>query len=224
MIDYSILDSVYAETLDTGRTYFTPAGAFPSITTILGKTANQAWLDKWREKVGIEEANRISKYATDRGEAVHTYLERYWNNDPDVLSDIAKDTSFYDIKGMATRLISATQKGVTKVHAQEIALYSPSLCLAGRVDMYGEWRDEEAIIDFKTSKKKKYKSGIKDYFLQCCFYAEAHNELFQTNINKLVILITVEDAEKTQAFYSDRRFHLSDLKYRINQYRRLVSE
>lgn len=223
-IDYSILDSVYAETLETGRTYFTPAGSMPSITTILGATANMAWLDKWRAKVGIDEANRISKEATDRGEAVHTYAERYWNRDSSVLDDIHKDTSYYDIAGMATRLINSSKKGITKVNAQEIALYSPKLKVAGRVDMYGEWRGEEAIIDFKTSKKRKYKSGIKDYYLQCCFYAEAHNELFGTEINKLIILITVQDAEKCQAFYSDRRYHLNDLKARINQYNRELND
>jgi len=179
-----------------------------------------AWLDRWIKKVGKDEANRISKEATDRGESVHTYLERYWNNDKFVLDDISKDTSYYDIKGMATRLINASKKGVTKVNAQEIALYSSNLKVAGRVDMYGEWRGEEAIIDFKTSKKRKYKSGIKDYYLQTAFYAEAHNELFGTEINKLVILITIEDADKCQAFYSDRRYHLNNLKARINQYNR----
>ena len=36
--------------------YYTPDGAYPSITTILGKTANNVWLQKWIEKVGEEEA------------------------------------------------------------------------------------------------------------------------------------------------------------------------
>ena len=78
MIDYSKTDSVYAETLKTGRTYMTPDGDFPSMTTILGKTSdNQVWLQKWRERVGEEEADRISKEATDRGTLVHEYAEKY---------------------------------------------------------------------------------------------------------------------------------------------------
>ena len=51
---------VESETLPTGRTYFTPDGKFPSITTVLRKTANQAWLQAWKEKVGEEEAARVS--------------------------------------------------------------------------------------------------------------------------------------------------------------------
>ena len=41
---------VESETLPTGRTYFTPDGKFPSITTVLGKTANQAWLHEVPKK------------------------------------------------------------------------------------------------------------------------------------------------------------------------------
>ena len=89
MIDYSKTDSVYAETLKTGRTYMTPDGDFPSMTTILGKTSdNQVWLQKWRERVGEEEADRISKEATDRGTLVHEYAEKYFNGEdikPDLL-------------------------------------------------------------------------------------------------------------------------------------------
>ena len=78
-IDYEKTSSVYAETLPTGRTYFTPDGDFPSITTLLGKTSdNQVWLQKWRERVGEEEANRISKEATDRGTLIHEYAEKYF--------------------------------------------------------------------------------------------------------------------------------------------------
>jgi ATP-dependent exoDNAse (exonuclease V) beta subunit len=223
-IQYSVLDGIYAETSDTERIYYIPDKnlSYPSITTILGATAYMPWLDKWREKVGIEEANRISKEATDRGEAVHTYLERYWNGEQEeVLKESSQDTSFYDIAGMTKRLINATEKGVEKVYMQEAALYSKNLGFAGRVDMVGNWRGTDAIIDFKTSKKRKYASNIKDFFLQVSGYAEAHNELFGTEINKLVILITVQDEEKCQAFYSDRRKHINDLKYRINEYGRL---
>ena len=79
-INYEKTSSVYAETLPTGRTYFTPDGDFPSITTLLGKTSdNQVWLQKWRERVGEEEANRISKEATDRGTLIHEYAEKYFN-------------------------------------------------------------------------------------------------------------------------------------------------
>ena len=91
MIDYSKTKNIEAETLKTGRTYFTPDGNFPSITTLLGKTSeNQVWLQKWREKVGEEEADRISKEATDRGTLVHEYAEKYFNGE-DIKPDVMKE-------------------------------------------------------------------------------------------------------------------------------------
>ena len=73
LMKYNYLTDVKTETLKTGRTYYTPDGAYPSITTILGKTADNTWLQKWIERVGEEEAARVSKEATDRGTLVHEY-------------------------------------------------------------------------------------------------------------------------------------------------------
>lgn len=219
MIDYSITKDIRTETLPTGRTYFTPAGAFPSITTILSATANMIWLEQWKQKVGIEEANRISKIATDRGEAVHSYFERHFSGE-NINSELLSDKEHYDIVGMTTRLIKAGENNITKIWAQEIAVWDKDLQIAGRLDCVGEWRGTPAIIDLKTSKKKKYISQVKDYFIQTAFYAEAHNKLFNTELNKLVILITVEDGP-VQAIYADRRHHLPDLRYRVSQYKKI---
>ncbi len=218
-MDYSICKDIKTETLSTGRTYFTPVGKFPSITTVLGATANNQWLEAWRERVGIEEANRISKEATDRGEAVHSYFERFFN-DEDINIELLADKEHFDIIGMTTRLIKAGQKNITKIWAQEIAVWDKLIGCAGRLDCVGEWRGEPAIIDLKTSKKKKYISQIKDYYIQTAFYAEAHNQMFNTNINKLVILITIENGT-VQAFYGSRIHYIPNLKYRINQYKKL---
>ena len=59
--------------------------------------------------------------------------------------------------------------------------------------MVGEYDGELAIIDYKTSGRFKTASDIGDYWLQTCFYAIAHNEMFDTNISKLVILMGVEN-------------------------------
>ena len=42
------------DTLKTGRTYHTPDGSYPSLTTIFGKTANNPWLEAWKARVGEE--------------------------------------------------------------------------------------------------------------------------------------------------------------------------
>ena len=98
-----------------------------------------------------------------------------------------------------------------------MALWSPSLKYAGRVDLVGLWKGITTIVDFKTSKKKKNVKQIKDYYIQCAAYAYAHNELFDTNIKQIVILITVENTEP-QIFTGNMLNYIPDLKYRINKY------
>ena len=218
MFDYSICRQVTAETTPSGRLYKTPDGSYPSVTTVLGKTANNVWLQRWKDRVGEEEAARISKLATDRGELVHSYLERYWNGDS--LEDLA--TVEPVTKQMILNLIESTKQGVTKVWAQEIPVWSKQIRYAGRVDMFGEWQGIPAVIDFKTSRKKKQIKDIKDYFIQCTAYAHAHNELFKTELKKLVVLITVEDSI-VQVFESHTLPFLPELKYRVNQYEKLLS-
>jgi len=64
---------------------------------------------------------------------------------------------------------------------------------------------------------------LKIFFLQAAAYAEAYNYLNNTNINKLVILITVQNAS-VQAFYGNRINYLPELKYRINMFNKLKRE
>ena len=67
---------------DTGRTYKTPSGViYPSITTVVGDES-KASIAAWRDRVGHEEANRISTKATTRGTRIHTMCELYVDNIP----------------------------------------------------------------------------------------------------------------------------------------------
>ena len=49
-----------------------------SVTTVLGDDPQKKRaIYEWRKRVGEQEANRISKFATGRGTGVHTLLEKY---------------------------------------------------------------------------------------------------------------------------------------------------
>ena len=62
----------------TGRLYVvSETSSLPSVTTILSKVKDTSHLDTWRERVGIEEANRIRDEASRLGSAMHNYLEDY---------------------------------------------------------------------------------------------------------------------------------------------------
>ena len=79
---------------------------------------------------------------------------------------------------------------------------------AGTTDCVGVHKGEEAIIDFKTSKKIKKEEWIEDYYLQCCAYAMAHNEMYDTNIKKGVILMVSRDNKFKEFVIEGARFEM----------------
>ena len=54
--------------------------------------------------------------------------------------------------------------------------------------MCWKYNNIPSLIDFKTAKNKK-REWIEDYFLQGCAYANAHNVMFGTSIEQIVILM-----------------------------------
>lgn len=222
MFDYSICKSAYNIDRDTGRVYSTKDGEYPSITTILGATSpSKVYLDKWREKVGAEEAARVSKEATDRGTSVHDYVEKYFNlpeprNFSDFYTSSELDKEPGNVRSPVKNIIKVCENNNFKPYAQEIPLWHPKLKFAGRVDGIGLWNDVLSIIDFKTSKKKKYASSIKDYYIQATAYAVAHNYLFYTEINNFNIVIGGDT--DTQVFSGKVVNYIPELKFRIKSF------
>lgn len=158
----------------------------PSVTTILSATGDKTALINWRKRVGEAEATRISTESAGLGTKVHNALEKY------ILLEE------YEIKGnnhisvMAKNMVNEMiDKGLSKVDAiygVEVGLIAQGL-YAGTSDAIGMYEGEEAIIDFKTSKKIKKREWIEDYFMQGCAYALAHNEMFNSNIRTVAILM-----------------------------------
>ena len=66
-----VLPDLKSVTLPDGkRMYTTPSGKkLPSVTTVMGAMKKQAIME-WRNAVGEEEANRVSKYASGRGNQI----------------------------------------------------------------------------------------------------------------------------------------------------------
>ena len=206
-------DDLIAVTKDSGRVYTDPNNnTYPSITTVLSILSEDA-IKTWRAKVGEEEANRISKTASNRGTAVHDLLERYVNNESDFDKEVEPHImqSFYDVKPVL-------DKCLTKVYAQEAGLYSERLGVAGRVDCVGEWNGIDSIIDYKTSKKLKKKEWIDSYFMQSTAYAIMWEERTGILINQLVVVIAV-DNEEPQIFIEKRENWTEKLIQTIAEYK-----
>ena len=177
------------------RLYETPAGKVASVTTILDGTKDKTHLMEWRKRVGDAEANRISKEAAGLGTLMHTHLENYVIGKP---RPTGNNTVQVMATAMADTMIREAFVNVDEVWGIEAALYYPGL-YAGTSDMIGVWQGKPAIIDHKTTNKPKKKEWIEDYFLQCCAYALAHNEVHGTDIRTCAINIIDREA-KLQSF------------------------
>ena len=186
------------ESVDGQRLYATPDGnKLPSVTTILDKTKpaeKRIALENWKKRVGHDKAQQITTEAANRGTRMHSYLEHY------VINSVHKDRGTNPF-GWASHAMAEVviREGLNKVDefwGTEVPLYFPKI-YAGTTDCVGLHQGQEAIMDFKQTNKPKKTEWIEDYFLQLAAYAEAHNEVYGTKIQRGVILMcakpTVDD-------------------------------
>ena len=171
------------------RLYNLPDGQWvPSITSVTSFYNRQIFV-KWRERVGLEEANRITKRATARGTDFHQVCQDYLEN-----KELNWDNYQPMTKFMFYHLKPELDK-INNIHAIERTLYSQYLGLAGRVDCIAEYDGELAVIDFKTSEKIKPEEWIENYFVQETFYAAAYYELTGKVVKKLITLMVTPGGE-----------------------------
>lgn len=184
--------SLRRETKANGfRLYITPSGKVPSVTTVLDKTQDKTFLIRWRKRIGDEQANQITKNSAKIGTLMHSHLENYIDGTERPKPDTKPRKLASD---MADEIINRALIKVNEVWGKEVVLWYPEL-YAGTTDLVGLHEGSEAIIDFKNSRKKKKKQWVDGYLCQGVAYAIAHNELFNTNINKVVILISTWELE-----------------------------
>jgi genome maintenance exonuclease 1 len=189
---------------------------YPSITTVLGSTVpeeKKKSLESWRDSIGHAEADRIGLEAATNGTEVHEIIEKYLNGDKS-----AADSGHYSRDQiMSFNAIKAQLSYIDEVWAQEAALYSHELGVAGRCDCIGIHRGMPAIIDFKTSSKLKKSKDIQDYYLQLTAYGIMFNEMYGTDISRGVIIMV-----SAKSFPQEFRINLKDfeqqLKGRVSQF------
>ena len=209
-LGYDDLDAVTSE---TGRLYETPDGVkYPSITTVLSILSEDG-IRKWKERVGEEEAAKISYRASTRGTAVHEIIEKYIDN-----IENFKDGYTPNIIASFLAVKPILDTRIRRVFAQEAPLYSKHLGVAGRVDCVAEFDGVLSIIDFKTSRKLKKKEYITNYFMQESAYAIMWEERTGMPITQLVTIIAVDD-EEPQVFVEHRDNWDKKLIETINLYK-----
>ena len=183
----------------------------PSVTTVLGQTQpkeKQESLDRWRDRIGLREAQKITRDAAIRGTAMHKYLE-----------DLIRGERSLDLTPLgveATRMAEIiVERGLndcSEVYGIEATLYYPGL-YAGSVDLVAKYQDKVSIIDFKQTNKPKQREWIGDYFLQMAAYGMAHDAVYGTNIEQGVIMMCSKDGYYQQFVIEGKEF--KDAKHKF---------
>ena len=117
----------------------------PSVTTVIGQTQprdKQESLDRWRQRVGLREAQKITRDAAIRGTAMHKYLEDL------IRGERSLDLTPLGVEAtrMAEIIVEHGLSYVDEIYGIEATLFYPGL-YAGSVDLVAKYQDKVSIID-----------------------------------------------------------------------------
>ena len=108
---------------------------------------------------------------------------------------------------------------VGTIFGLEVPLYSNHLGVAGRCDCIAQYNGVPSIIDFKTSRYKKKKEKISNYFAQGAAYSIMWEERTGMVVPNIVIIMDV-DHEKPSVFVEHRDNWTDLLHNTIDEYRK----
>ena len=172
---------------DGSRTYNVGEKKIPSVTTILSATQSEekkASLDKWRARVGYQEAQRITQQAATRGTEMHYVLEHYI--DGKGYLNLSADGA--QARLMAHEIVQNLEK-LKVVWGNEVSLAYEDLW-AGATDVVGLYDEQPTIIDFKQSNKPKREEYVEDYYYQIAAYSLAHKKQYGPITQGLICVCT----------------------------------
>jgi len=151
----------------TWRGYTIDGERLPSVTTIISQTLPNPGITAWKLRVGEEEAQRVSKEATDWGTGIHALVEAVNRGKAADLFDeesalVAPYTRWHDEH--VEMILGAEKMLVSRTHGY-----------AGTTDAIAIMRGDRypSILDFKTSKTAL---GQDEWRLQLAAYVIAAEE------------------------------------------------
>ena len=129
---YNYIQGKQVTDVDTGTRYYDFQGMrLPSVTTVLAKTKNQAYLTAWKNKVGHEKAESIKNLSSKRGTSMHKFLEYHIQGvGYDDLTAIGCEA-----KPMAQKIIEIGLAPVEEYHGSEV-MFTILGCMLGLLISY----------------------------------------------------------------------------------------
>jgi hypothetical protein len=157
---------------------------YPSVTTVTGFSSREFFAE-WSKD---PENHKKSQYAASRGTKLHSYIEKRLLNEP---VDFSDDTTSAPL--LYEDIVPYLHK-INNIRAQETTLWSPTIRIAGRLDLLSDYAGIPSVVDFKSSTKWKAEEYIQNYFEQCTIYSIMWTQLIKQPIKQIVVLIATENS------------------------------
>ena len=111
-----------------------------------------------------------------------------------------------------------TLDNIDNIQALETALWSDTMCLAGRVDCIAEYNGVLSVIDFKGSTRQKEEKDILNYYLQGAAYAIMWQERTKVPINEFNVIVASENGVPCEVFTGKTFKYVPKLYQAIKKY------
>jgi hypothetical protein len=106
-----------------------------------------------------------------------------------------EDLSNPNTKSNFTTIKSYLDKWVDDIYCFETPVWSHELETAGRIDLFAHWCGVPALIDIKSTTKRRDEKYYEMYKLQCSAYCRMLTEMTHRDIREFVLLFATEEGE-----------------------------
>ncbi|OKH24916.1 exonuclease [Hydrococcus rivularis NIES-593] len=204
-----------------GSKYYVDARGirFPSVSTILNATKPQAERDRlfnWRQRLGTEEAKRVSTTTSRRGTKTHQYIKSYLQGEDLPCSDTS--LPYWES-------IKPVLENIDLVKLIESPIVHYDLSYAGIVDCVASYKGVPCVCEWKTADKPKGSlERLFDFPLQLIAYLGAVNssyENFGIELDRALLVVAIPNMP-AEVFWFEKAeidFYWQQWKGRVNAYR-----
>ena len=187
---------------ENGRQYYLDDRGLrlPSVSTILNATRSpeqRQALANWQQRMGKEEAARITTTASRRGTGTHKQIERYLQGEAIECPDGIRP--YWDS-------IQSVLQGVDQVMLIEGPVFHYELGYAGKVDCIARYEGTPCLCEWKTADRPKHSlDRLNDYPLQVVAYWGAVNQFYHDHdieLDHALLAIAIPD-QPAETFWFD---------------------
>lgn len=173
------------------RSYSTPVGPLPSVTTVLSGSRDNSALELWRESVGAERADFITSFACFRGTGHHLNVENFLTHGTEPEFSFATTPYWKSTRTFLDTIDCPLLLEGAVWHKDGFAGTLDAICYLS------EDGSQPTLCDWKTADSERKPDKIYEYSLQCAAYVKAANYVYAAqglNITQAKIVVAIADS------------------------------